>query len=120
VIAEKAGFPSATIVAKGFVGQAKAFAKALGVADLGIAEYPGVIMTHSKEELRKNVEEVLVKNIVAVLTRPVESALKVQEPGLEEIVFRGTLNEVNEFFLQRQWSDGLPIVSPTLDRVNEF
>jgi hypothetical protein len=77
-------------------------------------------MTHSKEELRKNVEEVLVKNIITVLTRPVESALKVQEPGLEEIVFEGTLDEVNEFFLQKQWSDGLPIVPPTLDRVKEF
>jgi hypothetical protein len=120
VIAEKAGIPSATIVASGFVGQAKAVAKNLGMPNLGIAEYPGVIMNHSEEELRRNVEEVLVKNIVRELTRSTEADARIQEPGREDIVFEGTLDEVNEFFLQKQWSDGLPIVPPTLERVREF
>jgi len=119
-IAEKAGIPTATIVATGFLGQAKATAKALGMANLGIAEYPGIIMNQSKEELRKNVEEVLVKNIIQVLTKPVENAVKVNEPGRADIIFEGTLDEVNEYFIQKQWSDGLPIIPPTVERVQLF
>ena len=120
IAAEKAGIPTATIVATGFLGQAKATAKALGMANLGIAEYPGIIMNQSAEELCKNVEEVLVKNIVRELTKPVKNAVKVREPGLEDIIFEGTLDEVTEFFLQKQWTDGLPIIPPTLERVQAF
>jgi hypothetical protein len=120
VIAEKAGIPTATIVATAFLGQAKAIAKAQGMADLGIAEMPGVIMNQSKEELRKNVEEVLVKNIVRELTRPVETTIKVEEPGFKDIVFEGSLDEVNEFFLQKHWTDGLPVIPPTLERIQAF
>lgn len=118
--AEKAGIPSATIVATGFLGQAKVVAKALGMANLGIAEYPGVIMNQSAEELRRNTEELLASNIVRALTEPVRSAVKLREPAPSDIVFKGTLDEVNEFFLQKQWSDGLPVIPPTLDRIQAF
>ena len=40
--------------------------------------------------------------------------------GPRAIVFRGTLDEVNEHFQERVWSDGLPVVPPTLDRVEAF
>jgi len=120
VAAEKAGIPTVTIVATGFLGQAKAVAKALGMANLGIAEYPGIIMIQSKEELRKNTEEVLARNIVRELTESVASTVKVQEPGLADIVVEGTLDEVHEYFVRNQWTDGLPIIPPTLERVQAF
>ena len=88
--------------------------------ELGIAEYPGVIMNHSKEELRRTVEEHLVPNIIRQLTKAAATQGGVQEPEREDIVFEGGLDEVNEFFLAKQWSDGLPIVPPTLERVREF
>lgn len=120
VVVEKAGIPTASIVATGFLGQAKATAKSLGMANLGLAEYPGIIMNHSQEELRKNVETVLVPNIIKVLTKPTENAVKVNEPRATDVIFEGTLDEVNEFFLQKQWSDGLPIIPPTVERVQAF
>jgi hypothetical protein len=43
-----------------------------------------------------------------------------REPEDREIVFKGSLDEVNEHFLERQWSDGLPIVPPTLPRIEAF
>jgi len=88
--------------------------------DLGIAEFPGIIMNQSAEELRRNTEEVLVPNIVRELTRLAQTTAATAEPGFDEIVFEGTLDEVNEHFLEKQWSDGLPIVPPTLDRVRAF
>ena len=61
VVAEKAGIPTVTIVATGFLKQAQATAKALGMANLTLAEYPGIIMTQSQEELRGNAgDEVLI------------------------------------------------------------
>ena len=100
--------------------QAKAIARAGGMADLGIAEFPGIIMNQSAEELRRNTEEVLVPNIVRELMRPVAAAATVDEPEPRSVVFEGSLEEVNEHFVTRGWSDGLPIVPPTADRVEAF
>ena len=120
IAVEKAGIPAVGIIASGFLGQARVTAKALGMPNLGIAEFPGIIMNQSEEELRRNTEEVLSKNVVAQLTKAVETTTKVEEPGPEEIVCEGTLDEVNEFFLQKQWTDGLPIIPPTRERIQAF
>jgi hypothetical protein len=37
-----------------------------------------------------------------------------------EIVCKGTLKEVNEYFSTNWWTDGLPIIPPTLEKVEEF
>jgi hypothetical protein len=42
------------------------------------------------------------------------------EPRDGEIVFSGTLDEVTAYFYEREWSDGLPFVPPTLDRIERF
>jgi hypothetical protein len=51
--------------------------------------------------------------------QPAEQELAA-EPGAREIVFRGTFEEVNAHFYEREWSDGLPIVPPTLEKIQEF
>ncbi len=119
-IAENAGVPSATIVATAFLRQAGVVAKGEGMADLCIAEFPGVIMTQSDEELRRNTRDVLVPNIVEQLTRAVGHGEEVVEPDKRDVVFTGTLDEVNEYFIEHQWTDGLPIVPPTIDRIEAF
>jgi hypothetical protein len=120
MVAEKAGVPSTTIVASAFLLQAATVARGEGMADLCVSEFPGVIMTQSAEELRRNTSEVLVPNIVEQLTRTVTAAAPVVEPQPRSIVFTGTLDEVNEYFLEQRWSDGLPIVPPTIERVEAF
>jgi hypothetical protein len=42
------------------------------------------------------------------------------EPTPSDVVFEGNLDEVNRFFYENDWSDGLPIVPPTPERVAEF
>ena len=37
-----------------------------------------------------------------------------------DVVFEGPWEAVNRHFVERAWSDGLPIVPPTLDRVRAF
>jgi hypothetical protein len=37
-----------------------------------------------------------------------------------DIVFKGTLDEVNRHFVDKKWSDGMAIIPPTIERVEEF
>lgn len=120
MVAERAGVPSTTIVATAFLRQAAANSRGEGMADLCVSEFPGVIMTQSDEELLRNTTEVLVPNIIRELTRTTTTAAEVVEPEPRSIIFKGTLDEVNEYFLEKQWTDGLPIVPPTIERVEAF
>jgi hypothetical protein len=92
----------------------------LGIQGLPVAEYPGVVATDSKEELKRKVTNILFNNITSALSKPVKEAVKHREPLQNDIVFKGTLDEVQEFFIRRQWTDGLPIIPPTMDRVEKF
>src|SRR3546814_17457849 len=42
------------------------------------------------------------------------------EPKALDIVFRGSFEEVNDNFYEKEWSDGLPIVPPTMARIQAF
>ena len=41
-------------------------------------------------------------------------------PEDREIVFQGSFEEVNDFFHRNQWTDGLPVVPPTIQKIEEF
>lgn len=104
----------------GFLTQAKAIAKAMGAKNIALAEYPGIVNMDSKEELHRKVADVVVKNIVAGFTNQVQETVKSIEPSPRDIVFRGSLDEVQEHFYKNAWTDGLPVIPPTLKRVNDF
>ncbi len=99
-------------------------AKASGVEGLRIAEYPGAVGVHQDEEIREKVKSVLFDQIIDGLTKPIEggglssSMMSGRDP--KEIEFRGTPEQVNKFFISKQWTDGLPITLPTPKRVEAF
>jgi hypothetical protein len=123
IAAEYAGLPSVMIAAPGFAEQAKRAALTAGVPIPRVAVYPGAFSAHTRDELVKNTREVLFPQIVEALTAPL-SADELAEAGKElppgGIVFSGNFDEVNLHFAQNGWSDGLPIVPPTEERVSEF
>lgn len=125
IAAEMLGIPSVMIAGPGFTDQARYTALNNGIGVLRIAEYPGAFASDSEEVIRRNVDDLLWPQIVEALTSPLtdEELAASQAAGggdMRDDVFFGTLEEVNEYFLQQQWSDGLPIVPPTFDKVNEF
>ena len=88
-----------------------------------MATYPGVISTHERSKAAKNIEDVLVDQIVRHLTddgSAPDSAAGDPQPQDRDIVFEGTFEEVNDFFYRNQWTDGLPIVPPTIEKVEAF
>ncbi|HSQ03202.1 MAG TPA: hypothetical protein VLN59_04140 [Burkholderiales bacterium] len=119
--AEKIGIPTVTIIGSGFMKQAAFVSKGLGFP-FSIAEYPGAPMVDSDDEVRAKVERHLLPAVIAGLTSdtPAPVAAEEAEPQPGSIVFRGTLDEVEQHFLDRLWSDGLPIIPPTRERVDAF
>jgi hypothetical protein len=119
-IAERAGVPSVSIVTTSFREQARVVSKGVGIPSLPIAEYPGVPMTDGPEAVRAKVDA-LLPAIVAGLAGAVDAAPDTAaEPGPRDVVHRGTLDDVQEHFHRQLWSDGLPVVPPTIARVERF
>ncbi|HWP89934.1 MAG TPA: hypothetical protein VNM70_18785, partial [Burkholderiales bacterium] len=120
VEAEKAGIPSVVITTTGFTTIAKAVAKAEGMADVRIGEYPGAVGVHAEELVVKNVENVLFERIVDHLTKPRDGGRGVA-PAVSrkasEIIYEGSFEDVNEYFRNQGWTDELPIIPPTVARV---
>lgn len=105
---------------------AKAIARAIGIEGVPIAVYPGVMLTDDDGSFGTKVRELLVDQLIDGILgkgRPDGSAAAPPQetgPRAREIVFAGSYDEVTEHFLARSWSEGLPIVPPTIDRVESF
>jgi len=118
--AEKAGIPSVTIALPGFAEQGRLVAEGEGFK-IPIAEYPGRVDMHSRAEIETAMEALLPQIVRSLAGRQsVAANREVREPQAGEVVFSGSFEEVNDFFYRKQWSDGLPIVPPTRDKIERF
>jgi len=126
VLAEREGIPSAALVSEGFRRQGEAIAAALGLATDVIARYPGVVLTDGLDTFHAKVEETMVPDVIARLRRvEAGTASTAAAPAEEEfdprrVVFTGTLDGVQRHFDGLGWTDGLPVVPPTLPTVERF
>ena len=123
VMAENCGIPAVGILCKGFPTMAKANAKGAGYPDARMIEYPNPIAMDSIEQVRENIHNVLMDRIIDALTKPVKCTVKKAKkkgPGSRDIVFEGSYDEIQKYFYGKNWSDGLPIVPPSVERVEEF
>jgi len=117
---ERAGFPTSSIVCEGFMGQAAATAVGLGFPDMGFAMIPGHAGIQSPEELRENVRKTTAQMVIDNLLSQPAFTEGASEPGSRDIVMSGSFEEVNAFFYEKGWSDGLPFVPPTLEKIQAF
>lgn len=125
IAAEYIGIPAVTIAAPNFVNQVYSTAVTHGVPAPRAATYPGAFSAHSPEELARNTREIVWPQIVAALTKPItkteiEERRKAGIGHPKDRVFAGTIDGVNRFFTEQRWSDGLPIIPPTAERVEDF
>ena len=105
---------------EGFLGQAAATSVGLGMPNLPVAMIPGHAGSQGPEELRENVRSVTARMVMDNLLNQPEEKQIAAEPTSREIVFSGSFEDVNDYFYEREWSDGLPIVPPTIEKVKEF
>jgi hypothetical protein len=109
------------LTCEGFLVLGKATAIGLNMPNLPLAKIPGHVDLQSEKELKQNVKAVTLDAVIKNLTGEVEKVKSVgHEPRSRDIVFKGTFEEVNRLFYKNEWSDGLPIVPPTLEKIQEF
>jgi hypothetical protein len=120
VAAESAGIPSATLVCESFMTLSKAASQGLGYPNIAVAPVRGHPGLQSKEALQQNVRELTLDGVLNALLKMPAAATVGGEPGARDVIFSGTFEEVNEYFLKHELSDGLPIVPPTVEKVEAF
>lgn len=119
-IAEAAGVPTSSLCCEGFLGQAKTTSVGLGYPNLALATVPGHVDVQTADDLRANVLKVTADLVVSNLTGEAAKITVTRDPDPQEIVFDGSFEDVNRLFLENGWSDGLPIVPPTKEKIAEF
>ena len=124
--AESAGIPSVSIVCEGFERQALATARGHGYDDLPLAVTDGHVDAQAADVMIERFLASTVDEVVAGLTIDTSSdALddrghRVEEPGALDIVVRGSIEDIHQYFVDTGWTDGHPFVPPTPDRVEAF
>ncbi len=119
---EAAGIPAVGVTCRGFTPPARLVARAEGVPGVRLLEFPPPnIGAMRKEDIELATLERL-DDLVALFTQAMPGAAAAADTaapaaGARDIVFSGDLREVNDFFLGMVWSDGLPIIPPTLAEV---
>ncbi len=88
--------------------------------NIPVALVPGHPNVQTGEELRRNILEVTLNHVIENLTCAPAVAAKQDEPLARDIVYRGGFDAVNQFFYAKEWSDGLPVVPPTRQKIDAF
>lgn len=125
IAAEYIGIPTVTIGAPSFIAQIHSTGVNRGVPVLRTAEYPGAFASQSSEELLENTREVIWPQVVKALTTPITQpeidlyANDGKRP-YDEIIYYGSYEDVQDFYQANGWTDGLPVVPATDEKVREY
>jgi len=89
---------------------------------LSIVHFPGHIDTYSLEQRETYISEQVGPGDEEALTTQIEAAAAagVEEPPETDVIFTGTWQEVMTHYNHEMWSDKLPIVPPSKERIEEF
>lgn len=124
ILMEKAGLPSAAFTASHFIHDARSTADVLGLPEVPLVLFPEVITNQTSESLARMVAQV-VDDVVEALTRPPKPVKQFfsTRSGTETIQgddFMDCFERFNRLFVEREWSDGLPLVPPTRQAVERM
>ncbi len=110
-----------SLVCEGFERQATATARGLGFDGLPLAVLRGHVDAQPTEAMLTSLIDHTFGQVVAGLTTPIiDDDTGETEPAALEIAASGSIDEIHRTFVERGWSDGLPIVPPTRNRVEAF
>lgn len=112
--------PTVSLLCDGFLGQGVAVSAGFGIPSLPVARIVGHVDGLEPAELERDIVSVTVPQIVAALTETPRSRSRADTFAPGQVVASGTADDISRIFEERQWSDGLPIVVPTPDRVAAF
>ena len=107
---------------RGFVNDAHSAASGKGMPGVRVLGTSVACESTEAEDIKSGIDKVF-EEIIAGLTRPLTEEEKSPRADVEaqpRIAFKGTYDEVNQFFYRKGWGDGLPIVPPSEAAVEEM
>jgi hypothetical protein len=115
--------PVVALCNEGFLADAKSAASSKGMPGIRVIPESVPCECTVKEQIEVGANAIM-DDVIDALTHPLTAEEKSPQPKdsmkPSRIVFKGDLNEINSFFYRRGWSDGLPIVPPTEEAVEEM
>jgi hypothetical protein len=115
---EKRGIPTVYVVEGLFENDAEVTCWKEGMPSLR-----RVIVSHSYQPANFNFPELMPK-LADALTKPLteeeKKAGKITSEVMPRVAMTGTMEEINNYFMENKWGDGLPIVPPTEELVQRF
>lgn len=114
--------PAVALCCKGFTNDARSAASGRGMPGIRIVTAPITPGSNIQSEIVTGMNTV-INEIILALTKPLtleEISPKKDMDTHQRIVFEGNITEINRYFYQRGWTDGLPILPPTEEAVNEM
>jgi hypothetical protein len=115
--------PTVTLVNYGFASDAESASRGKGMPVLRYIPTTVPCEASIMEDIESGVDGVfddMVDSLTKPLTAEEESPKPKQIEKPTRIIFKGSLEEVNRFFYQRGWTDGLPILPPTEEAVADM
>ena len=106
----------------GFVNDAHSAASSKGMPGIRIVGESVACESTVTSEIEVGIAAA-IDDVIEALTRPLdpeEKSPKQQSGETPRIAFKGTLQEVNQFYYRKGWGDGLPIIPPTEEAVAEM
>ncbi len=120
-MAEQFGIPGVVVTNPGFDEQARKAAQDEGIPSIQVAVYPDPFDLETNAQLQEKSAKIVVPQIIDALTKPIPASKGTAEKrDSREIVFMGTIDQINRYFTDKGWSDGLSITPPTKEKVEEF
>lgn len=116
IVVEKLGIPTVTLCCDGFKTAGSFTAKGEGYPNLPYATHPGHVNTTPNDEVYQNAVNVMLDQVIKGLTVQPKDAKPKREPGPRDIIFSGTFEEVNDYFMTKDWSEGCPSFPPPSKR----
>jgi hypothetical protein len=122
---EKLGKPVALILTKCFQATARFIARSQGLEDLAVAPLELDYVPPDEEVVRLNLAGKVADKVIEALTRWSPRPPEISDVTEKQLVYSGAdypeaYENMEKFFLQHGWSDGLPLVPPTEEAVKRM
>jgi len=121
---EAVGIPSVYMVTHPYIHDIRGSAEMVGMPTLRTVVVPLIEEDKVREDITTEQYQQIMTAITDALTKPLSQVEQKagQIPARKPLrkAMTGTLDEVQDYFLKKGWTDGLPIIPPTEQKVKEM
>jgi hypothetical protein len=115
---EQRGLPGVSIIFDTFIDNARKTSEKMGtpVRYVHVPYPPGKVTDEEMADLGDRI----VQSLTSPLTEKEKRTGMTDPPASPRRAFAGTLEQVQDYFSMHHWTDGLPIIPPTEERIAEM